>query len=330
MNSIKENQIERPWIINVELTNACNLECIFCDHRILKKKMKIREMDDSLLIKILKDVKNNFAVEKIHEFGLVGLGEPTLDRQLETHLNIINDYADIFERVSLNSNIVALGEKQAEILMKSKVNVYTFSVNASNKELYFVLTGKNYFEDVIENLNYFIGLLKKKHYEVKIGVQIFESPENDIDELKQKLPEARGMQIHYFYRKVYSKPVIPRSTELITVYPASKQRYPCWDVYTRIYIDVNGYLYPCTIGNDCYREKSNLCLGSVYDSPVFDLFNNEKINTIREVFEKGGVPFPECGICNLWSITPNNFDWDQKRRSWRKKDRPVRSFRIKV
>ena len=44
---------EIPWIVNIELTNLCNLECVFCDHPKLKKKMKMKEMESVLLEKIL-------------------------------------------------------------------------------------------------------------------------------------------------------------------------------------------------------------------------------------------------------------------------------------
>ena len=71
------NISEKPWIINLELTNACNLSCIFCDYPVLKRKMSIKEMDERLLEKVFLNIK----ADKIYELGLVGLGEPTLARK---------------------------------------------------------------------------------------------------------------------------------------------------------------------------------------------------------------------------------------------------------
>ena len=45
-----------PSIINLELTNKCNLNCIFCDRPVLKRSMKIGDMDENLLISILESV----------------------------------------------------------------------------------------------------------------------------------------------------------------------------------------------------------------------------------------------------------------------------------
>ena len=84
---------EIPWIINLELTNLCQLECVFCDHPVFKKKMRLGCMEDSLVRKILSDIDRDWGDEKIHELGLVGLGEPTLDKRWSQHLEIISEYA---------------------------------------------------------------------------------------------------------------------------------------------------------------------------------------------------------------------------------------------
>ncbi len=327
---LKKRKFEKPWIINVELTNACNLACIFCDHSILKKRMRIKEIQDRLLIKILSDIKSEIKDRKVYELGLAGLGEPTLDRHLEKHLKIVNEYADVFERVTFNSNLVSLGKKQAKILLKSKINVYTFSVNASNKKTYLKMMGVDKFELVIDNLKIFLRLLKNWDRKPKVEIQIFESDRNSLEELKRFLPEAQYLNINFFYRKVYSKPVIQENTEVLNVHkPNQKSRYPCWDIYTRIYIDVEGNLYPCTIGNDSYRESASMCLGNVFSKSMLILFNNEKIQEARRRAEKGELPFPECSICNIRSLTPNNFEWDKTERVWTKKKKLVRAYGLK-
>ena len=324
---LEKKYLEKPWIINVELTNACNLECIFCDHPIFKKNMKIKEMDDQLLIRVLTDVKE----KRIYELGLVGLGEPTLDRNLKRHLEIINNYADNFERISFNSNLVSLKKEQAEILSESRVNAYTFSVNASNRNFYLNLTGKDKFNHIIENLKTFINILNAKKRKPRVDIQIFESGQNNLQEIKALFPEADDLGVNFFYRKVYNKPVIQdKKINLVNAHtPNEKLRYPCWDMYTRIYIDVEGNLYPCTIGNDSYRETSQLCLGNVYYNSVLDLFNCEKIQMARRISEKGEIPFIECKLCNIWFLTPNNFEWDETNLKWKKKEKQIRAYSLK-
>ena len=320
------NISEKPWIINLELTNACNLSCIFCDYPVLKRKMSIKEMDERLLEKVFLNIK----ADKIYELGLVGLGEPTLARSLGRHLQIINAHADIFERITFNSNLVTLNKKTAEVLLNSRINTYTFSVNASNRQAYQKMMGKDKFDVVIENLKSFLSLVKGQRVKPRIDVQLFDFEQNNMDELKKLLPETTDLNVNFFCRKLYNKPVLKESSEHLNIHmPGDDARYPCWDIYTRIYIDVEGNLYPCTIGNDSYREASNLCLGNILEDTTLNLFNNLKIQEARHKAEKGFLPFPECGICNIWSLTPNNFEWDASDQIWRKKEKQVRAYGLR-
>ena len=320
-----------PWIINLELTNACNLACVFCDHKILKKKMLLEEMDEWLLKKILTDIRTGQAVNgRVYELGLVGLGEPTLDRNLRKHLVIVNEYADLFERISLNSNLVSLTPKIAERLLDSEINVYTFSVNASNRKVYRKMMSRDKFTQVIKNLRDFLTLYTERRSAAIVEVQVLDSPENDLAELKSEVPESADVQVIFFTRKVYSKPILQKGQKLLRIHdPGLPERYPCWDIYTRAYIDVQGNFYPCTIGNDCYRETSKLCLGSVHDNTVLALFNNMTIRRSRQRSERGDLPFPECEICNVWSLTPNNFWWDSESRTWKLKKKQIRAYGLK-
>lgn len=318
------------WIINLELTNACNLECVFCDHKDLKKHMLLVEMDKDMLEKILLDVQYSFSFTGIYELGLVGLGEPTLIRGLSNYLDIIGQYAGLFERISLSSNMVSCSERVAELLLASRINSFTFSVNSSNSETYKKLTGRNLFHKVLGNLKVFLNLYRQKRSTARLDVQIFDMAENHLEELVSLLPETRDMGVNFFVRKVYSKPILLKETYGLKMYDCvMEKRYPCWDVYSRIYIDVEGNSYPCTIGNDSYRETSSLFLGNVKEASILELFNGEKVNGARRQFERGEFGFPECKTCNVWSLTPNNFIWNVEDGCWVKKAKQVRAYGLK-
>ena len=314
-----------PWIINLELTNACNLACVFCDHaRLVAEGMKTADMEPALLEKTLTELGD----EVLPELGLVGLGEPTLDRRLWQHLDIIDRHAHRFERVSVNSNLISLGESIARRLLGSSVNAYTFSLNASNRTTYQKMMGRDRFDRAVANLNSFLALLETGGRKVNVAVQVFDSPQNSLDEVRRLVPEWRSVRL--FVREIYSKPVIRESGELLKVHsPEPERRYPCWDMYTRVYLDVQGNVYPCTIGNDCYRAESELCLGNVREAPLLEVFNNGRIREARRQAELGNIPFPQCRPCNVWSLTPNNLVWDAAGRRWTTRERPIRAYGLK-
>ena len=328
---MEQRDTEIPWIINLELTNHCQLGCVFCDHPVLKNKMRLGSMDDSLLLKIQSDVERDWGDEKIHELGLVGLGEPTLDKGWIRHLQIIDNYAQRFDRISLNSNLVSLSPKKTREVLDSSVNTFTFSINASNKQHYLEMMGANQFDRVVENFNHFLEAWKKSGKDASVDVQVFDSNQSSVEELMELFPQASKLGVNFFSRKVYSKPVIWGSSEVVSLHiPSINNRYPCWDIYTRIYIDIDGLLYPCTIGNDSYRKDSELCLGNVMESSINHIFNGERNQSARELFERGKLAYPECEKCNVWNLTPNNFEWDERGNKWLKKPRPVRAYNLKT
>jgi radical SAM protein with 4Fe4S-binding SPASM domain len=328
---------EVPWIVNLELTNACNLTCVFCDHPVfVAGGMTFREMEPALLERALLGLGDG----TLHELGLVGLGEPTLDRSLVEHLAVIERFAGRFERISINSNLVSLKASVARDLLTSPITAYTFSLNASNRRTYETLMGRDCFDLAIANLRTFLSLRKSLGSDTSVSVQLLSSPENSLDELRRLVPERDG--VRFFTRAIYTKPAIRAATvrkrfplmgqgspPLEVHRPTATRRYPCWDLYTRIYLDVDGNVYPCTIGNDSYRAGSGLHLGTIREMPLLDLFNNERMQRARRVALEGHNPFPECERCNVWSLTPNNFHWDEDLQRWIRREKPVRAYGLK-
>lgn len=310
-----------PSVLNIELTNACNLNCIFCDHHILKESMAIKELDCSLLKKILDDVSG------VHTFelGLVGLGEPLLNKSFHKHLKIINEYKDKFNRISLNTNAVSLNLEKAEKICRSAINYMTVSLNAADRETYLKLMGKDHYERVLKNIKMFLEIRRKyERDDLKVCVQVMHLEMNDKTVLKNELSGYLDKDVFVFARDLYNKPVLDNTNVFKIDLKETERRCPCWSIFSRIYVDVNGYFYPCTIGNDCYRESSNLMIGNVKEKSILDLFNSDYLIQARERAVRSRLSFSECSRCNIWSLLPNNFEWDNSRNIWTNKKQEVR------
>ncbi len=301
-----------PSIINLELTNKCNLNCVFCDRPILKQSMKIGDMDENLLISILESVKEN----NIYELGLVGLGEPLLNGNLERHLSIINDYSQYFTRISINTNGILMDEEKSDTIIQSRINLITFSLNATNRWSYKKIMGADRFDLVVNNIKRFIALLKyHKRSDLNVSIQFMSSDLNDESEMNALFKDEISNSVVVYNRFLFDKPSIStRNKDMVNIKTSmDSKRYPCWSLYSRVYIDINGNLYPCTIGNDCYRENSNLNLGNVRNQNIVSIFNDKRIRLARDMSEKNKIPFLECNECTAWCLFPNNFYYKDNR-----------------
>ena len=295
-----------PSIVNLELTNRCNLECIFCDHSTLKKNMRLGEMDENLLESILISLKTFH----IFELGLVGLGEPLLNEKLEKHLDIIDRHNESFTRISLNTNGILLDEAKSKKIINSPVNFVTVSLNASNRKSYEELSSRDRFEEVVLNIKQFLEILRKgERKDFKVSIQFLSSVLNDEKEMKSLFKDYLYDNVIVYKRYVYNKPsVISRANGRVNVASAYKiNRFPCWSMYTRVYVDIDGNAYPCTIGNDSYRDKSDMKIGNIKDQNLISIFSSKKINNARKRAENKKISFIECEECTAWQLFPNNF-----------------------
>jgi radical SAM protein with 4Fe4S-binding SPASM domain len=301
-----------PQIVNIEMTNRCNLECTFCDHRDLKSRMRTGDFDTDLLSSLL----GSLCGLKIFELGLVGLGEPLLDRRLKAHLGVIAEHAGIFTRISLNTNAVALTPEKASLILGSDINLVTFSLNATNPDAYRRLMGRDLFSRVVENIRNFIRIRGSVgRNDLKIGIQYMSSEMNEAEEMAGIFQGETDDGIEIYNRFVYNKPSLQRQscTRVNLHENRVEERYPCWSMYSRVYIDIDGNVYPCTIGNDCYRESSPLNIGNIREASLISIFNGKRMYEARKAAECGRLPFRECGSCSVWSLLPNNFQWKDGR-----------------
>lgn len=310
-----------PAIINLELTNRCNLECVFCDHPILKRRMRKGEMSVDLLRRLFEGLGG----QTVYELGLVGLGEPTLDKDFDKHLMVITDHRHLFTRISLNSNAVVLTDRKIDQILASPINLVTFSLNATDKQGYIELMKFDKFDAAVANIRKFMQKrLDAGRTDLKVSVQFMSSKLNAMERMEALFAEYLTEDVIVYNRFVFHKPALDDATEgVVDINNADfANRPPCWSMYSRVYVDIDGNVYPCTIGNDSYRESSALNLGNLADATVLEIFNNERIRTGRAVAEQGGIPFPECEKCTLWALFPNNFHHENGR--WTANDDTIR------
>jgi len=301
-----------PDIINAELTNRCNLECVFCDHPQLKKVMRKGDMT----VELFETLLSGLGGQKIYELGLVGLGEPTLDKHLVPHLEVVKRYDGQFTRISLNSNGVALTSEKARIILDSPVNLATFSLNATNRDAYIELMKADKFDLAANNIREFIKIRNKfGRKDVKISVQFMSSRLNAEKEMMELFSDYLDEDVIVYNRYVFHKPVLDTdNNKLLNINQVDMNiRYPCWSIYSRIYVDIDGNIYPCTIGNDSYRADSSLVIGNLKEAGVLEIFNAPPVEHARRNAERNHLPFNECKSCTLWQLLPNHFLFQEGR-----------------
>ena len=115
-----------PKAINLEISNTCNLKCIFCinHHPNFRKK---GFMPQELLQKIIDELPENTAI------SICGIGEPTIHPNLEVFLNMLTKK---FINVSIVTNGQNLSDEIVKVLINSGLTKITISLDYFNHDEY--------------------------------------------------------------------------------------------------------------------------------------------------------------------------------------------------
>ena len=139
--------------LQIELTNVCNCECLFCSNRLSKRE--ITHMNLDLLGKIVDELVD---MKLPNPTGICGIGEPTLYPEF-------NNAIEIISRVpfSLGTNAINLTEDKIDTIIKYEFVDVSFSIDATTSETYFNIKNNENFDKAIEHISLFLDKIKGKY-----------------------------------------------------------------------------------------------------------------------------------------------------------------------
>lgn len=292
--------------LQLEITTKCNLSCVFCDHAYLNIKGKNLTLND------FKTILNK--LPNLRQLSPQGLGEPLLNPDfflmLETAKSrSINTY--------VNTNFTIFSEEKAKRLAVLADDL-VISLSAASSEIYESVHRGASFEKVVENIRRFMRIkesLGQKTAEVQIKFIIinknvqemqklitlaadlgirnicFEDliPFKEINDLKVKEEEiAREMGV---VKKIAEEKGIIRLLIHLGKKPYTINKCP-WP-FGRIFIDVNGGVYPCCSlgvfwGKEVSRER--FAFGNIFTDDINAIWRGKKMEALRRKIAQSKVP----------------------------------------
>lgn len=145
-----------PIEITIELTNWCNLDCIFCPHAKMRRPQGF--IDLVLFRKIIDDVKGY-----VEAVDLDLMGESALHPNI---YEIISYCKNSGLKVLLNSNMSMIDNNRAKSLIDSGLDMLVMSIDGADKNTYEAIRRGASFDKTKENIEGFLRLAPKKTYSV--------------------------------------------------------------------------------------------------------------------------------------------------------------------
>ena len=175
---INGEEIDTSYPISVEmtLTNACNLKCVYCsDNELRLRQGHNQEMDLDVVERLFEDLSQGGTKGVVLEGG----GEPTLYRHFK-------QVVDIAKKNKLGLGLITNGTVALDENILKEFEWIRVSLDASTAKEYFELKGVDAFERVVNNIENY-----KKHCDtVGVGYVVTKKNISEIETLVMRLREA--------------------------------------------------------------------------------------------------------------------------------------------
>ncbi len=272
---------EFPFLVDVELTNYCNLNCIFCGQQAMTRHKGF--MSEEIFKKVIDEcVIYNTPVRFIR------WGEPTMHPKLIEFSQYVKSKGLLLH---ITTNGLAMDEKKMTSLIELGLDSIIFSFQGATKEQYEIMRNNNRYDELKENIFKFIELRgdREKPF-IHISSTMTDETKEEIDQFvnywgnivdsvgigKTNLSSLSPMQIKSF--EVIGK------LELLKKHETIKKCYrPCTEVYQKLSVDWDGKVSGC-----CGDYDNFLTVGDVSKSSLYEIWNNSReLEIFRELLDKG-------------------------------------------
>ena len=132
----------RPYTVQIELTNACNLDCVMCSR--FRMKRPIAHMNPELFRRIVDElVELSWPLDWLHH-----MGEPLLWSHFD-------EVKYVFQRgltPTVSTNCVALTESRARVLLESGCNSVLLCIDTAIELNYDLQQSRKIKQRIFQNL----------------------------------------------------------------------------------------------------------------------------------------------------------------------------------
>jgi radical SAM protein with 4Fe4S-binding SPASM domain len=283
--SIK-NRLRRPLKVTIEITNACNSDCIMCPRQSMTRPVK--NMDFELYKKIIDDC-GRIGVKIIQPFNF---GEPLMHNRLGDFIKYAKEHTQ--SRVQISTNAALLTNEKAMELLDSGLDRINIDIDGFTKDTFEKVRKNLNFDKVVENTERFIELKNRLNKSIFITVSIInmDETEGEIEEFKRywKPRINRVLDVQY---NTWTGSVENRNNSINN---SKRFNCPCKMLWDQMVILQDGKVALC-----CLDYDGKVVVGDIKNESIMDIWNGKILNSIRQ--KQIELKFDEistCRACNQY------------------------------
>jgi len=254
-----------PIELVIEVTNKCNLCCVMCTRKQMKRKIGL--MNFALYKKIIDEISAYMELVYLH-----GLGEPLF------HPNIFKMISYAKQKglsVGISTNATILDKNKAQELLSSGLDYLIIALDAATADTYRKIRGGN-FDVVVKNVKEYLRLkrrAKKSPFTVLQFVKT-EANKNEVKRFRQ-MWQNKGAEV------IRIKPVI----DLLKEKGSREKTFsrPCFYLWRQLnMISWDGKIVTpcCMVTNDEYPlgDATKQTIASIWNGPAMVALRKTQLN----------------------------------------------------
>lgn len=282
-----------PKNLMVEVTNACNLRCIMCDNRKMKRKRGFMSLDTYKLV--LENAKE-IGIEMV---GLYTTGESLLHPKIFDFIKMAKEKG--FKYVYLTTNGIPLNEQKINKILGSGLDSIKFSIDAASKEVYERLRPGGDFDLLYKNVKLLREIRDRKKSKLKIYSSFVLTNKNyhELKKFKEFWKDLMDEIILYIVTNQASHQtkefdgLVPENLKEIIM--KNKEKY-CNRLWNRVIVTYDGKFTICP-----EDFEAELIYGDIHKESMKKAWNNEKMKKFRLMFKTGDFKLSlRCKTCNTY------------------------------
>lgn len=269
-----------PYLVDIELTNHCNLQCIFCDQQGMTRDKGF--IPEELFKKVAKECSQHDT-----PIRLIRWGEPFLHKKIISFLEYAKSRKLLLH---ITNNGLAITNKHMKSLVDIGLDSLIFSFQGATKEQYEIMRQNHRYDELRGNILKMLELRGKRPKPfIHISSTMTNESEEEINEFvnywghlvdsvgigKTNLSRLTAHQIKSF--ESVGKLEFLKKQETI-----KKYYRPCTEVYQKLSVDWDGKVTCC-----CSDSNRYLIVGDANESTLFDIWNHSReLRIFRELLDK--------------------------------------------
>jgi len=276
-----------PLLLDVEITNACNLDCLMCYRQIMTRRVGF--MDKEVFQKII-----NEAASYKPGIRFIRYGEPLLHKDIFSFIRFVKERSLI---AHMTTNGLLMDEKAIDNILASGLDSIIFSFQGAGKKEYEKIRNNNSYD----TLRAAIINLKSRRDKNGLDRPFIQITTTFLDETEK---ERKGFikewqevsdKVDYWYTSLLRLSNVKRIKPLLARQRVKEvaDQGKCIEVMTKLSVNWNGDVTAC-----CGDYDGALVLANIGKNSLKEIWDSQKLTSIRKALIEGNrnsIPF--CSLC---------------------------------